>query len=203
MKIFPPRPVAENAPASDQIRPISKWQLTAVTRRYHYYAADVPQLEDLIRSAATTLRRAQNRDKTLTKLAQLRGWFRTVKLWVTPRKVGGFRLCIETMVLGASLGDKDVPVSLFIGANVDPPEASATGLVFERTWTRRQMSLQAFRKFMLRTMRYKPEWLSNDMEVAMAYNRALMDMRFQQFYCGGVFRQLEELQPDEDQTTTE
>ena len=41
---------------------------------------------------------------------------------------------------------------------------------------------------MIRSMRYRPELLSNDIFASMAYNRPMLDLGVQQFYGGGEFR---------------
>ena len=167
--------------------PHSRRKIAALTRRIHFFSDGVPHLEELLRAALTHLRRTRDRDKNQLKLRKLKGWFRSTKLWVTQQQGGGLRLCVETMLLGASSSETGVPMTLFLGTRMDPPKRNASGVVFEKAWYNPKLTMQDFRKHMLKSMRYRPEWLSNDIGVAMAYNRVMLDMRFQQFYGGGEF----------------
>jgi hypothetical protein len=186
-----------------QGEPHSWRRVTADIRRFHAYARTPAELEQLIRAHLTSVRGHKASQTFKAKLKNLKGWFRSHKLWVTELPGRGFRLDIETSMLGTTLGE-EIPATLFLSNLVDLKSKKnlEMGLVGQRTWYNPRLKEATFRKWMQRIMRYKKEWLDNDIETTMAYNTVLHDMRFQQFYSGGEFlRRTKQRRGGDNQTT--
>ena len=185
-----------------QGEPHSWRRVTANVKRMQSYAATTAELELRIRSHLTSVRERRASQTFKSKLKKLKGWFRSHKLWVTPLNGGGFRIDVETMMLGTTLGE-EIPATLFLTSPVGlKTRGREVGMVHERTWYNPRLKESTFRKWMQGIMRYRKEWLDSSIEITMAYNSVLHDMRFQQFYMGGEFRRhLEHRRSDENQTT--
>lgn len=158
------------------------------TRRVHITTSSTEELEGRIRQWLNTVRQQRDSDKNQRRLAGMKGWFRNQRTWVKALDDGKYRFVIETMLLGSSTGEKGIPVSAFLSSKKDPPDRKSDGLVSEWTWYDPALTKAAFRTLMIRSMRYRPELLSNDIFASMAYNRPMMDLKAQQFYGGGEFR---------------
>lgn len=182
--------------------PHSWRRVTANVKRMQSYAATTAELELRIRSHLTSVRERRASQTFKSKLKKLKGWFRSHKLWVTPLNGGGFRIDVETMMLGTTLGE-EIPATLFLTSPVGlKTRGREVGMVHERTWYNPRLKESTFRKWMQGIMRYRKEWLDSSIEITMAYNSVLHDMRFQQFYMGGEFRRhLKHRRSDENQTT--
>lgn len=160
-------------------------------------------MEQLIRGHLTEIRAERELTKYRAKLRKLKGWFRSHKLWVTELPGRGFRLDVEIAMLGTTLGE-EIPATLFLSNLVDLKAVGReAGLVRERVWYNPRLKESTFRKWMQRVMRYRKEWLDNDIETTMAYNTVLHDMRFQQFYSGGEFLRRAKRRSGGDNQTTE
>ena len=168
-------------------------RVTGMTRRVHMYAHNPTEVEQLLRVKFAEARQTRDLSKNEDQLEKLSGWFRCSKVWVTKQTDGLFRITAETTLMGTSRGQTGIPLSLFLSPSKERPKRKRNigGKVFEHTWYDPKLTPQDFRRWMLRVMRYRPEWLSNDIETEMAYNRAMMDMKYQQFYCGKEFRRRE------------
>lgn len=158
------------------------------TRRFHIHASTPTELETVIFQNLAAVRQTRDTNKSKRRLAAMAGWFRNQRTWATKLKDGRYRFVIEFMLLGASRDETDIPVSAFLTPNQEPPDRKAEGLVDERTWYDPALTKTSFRKWMIRSMRYRPELLKNDIGVSMAYNRPMLELRAQQFYGGGEFR---------------
>ncbi len=187
-----------------QGEPHSWRRVTADIRRFHAYARTPAELEQLIRAHLTSVRGHKASQTFKAKLKKLNGWFRSHKLWVTELPGRGFRLDIETSMLGTTLGE-EIPATLFLSNLVDLKSKKnlEMGLVGQRTWYNPRLKEATFRKWMQRVMRYRKEWRDNDIETTMAYNTVLHDMRFQQFYSGGAFLRRTKRRRGGDNQTTE
>ncbi len=157
------------------------------TRRFHWDADNVRDLEVAIFQAMTNLRHSRAKNKSKRSLASLDGWFRNQRSWVKKLDDGKYRFVFEAMLLGASATEK-FPVSQFLKSSQEPPDRKKAGLVASWTWYDPALTKAAFRRWMIRSMRYRPELLSNDIFASMAYNRPMLDLGVQQFYGGGEFR---------------
>lgn len=161
--------------------------ILVTTRRFHSDAASVAELEVAISQVLTSVRLARAKDKNQRSLAAMDGWFRNQRSWVKKLSDTKYRFVFETMLLGASANEK-FPVSQFLKKSQEPPDRKKDELVSSWTWYDPALTKAAFRRWMIRSMRYKPELLSNDIFASMAYNRPMMDLGAQQFYGGGEFR---------------
>lgn len=159
-----------------------------VTRRFHFFVHTPEELAGVISTNLASLRSLRSADKNQRRLQKLDGWFRSAKTWVKLLPDHGIRFVMEIVTMGTSESETGIPVSAFLSTSDNPPKRDGNGLVFERTWYQPRLTEAGFRKWMLRVMRYRKEWLTEDISLAMIYNRCLMDIRFQQFYCGGEFR---------------
>jgi len=158
------------------------------TRRVHITTSSTAELEGRIHQWLNIVRQQRDNDKNQRRLAGMKGWFRNQRTWVKKLDGGKYRFVIETMLLGSSAGEKGIPVSAFLTPQKDPPDRKTDGLVSAWTWYDPALTKAAFRRWMIRSMRYRPELLSNDILASMAYNRPMMDLKAQQFYGGGEFR---------------
>ena len=158
------------------------------TKRFHATASSTSELEGKIHQWLSHVRQQRTSDKNQRSLAGMKGWFRNQRTWVKKLDGGKYRFVLETMLLGASAGEKGIPVSQFLRPDKDPPDRKSDGLVAAWTWYDPALTKAAFRTLMIRSMRYRPELLSNDIFASMAYNRPMMDLKAQQFYGGGEFR---------------
>lgn len=157
------------------------------TRRFHVTTESVAELEGAISRRLTLTRQLRASNKSKRSLAAMDGWFRNQRTWVKELDDGKYRFVFETMLLGASANEK-FPVSQFLKSEHEPPDRKKDGLVAAWTWYDPALTKAAFRRLMIRSMRYRPELLSNDIFASMAYNRPMMDLGMQQFYSGGEFR---------------
>lgn len=167
---------------------VSNRRIICSTRRFHFHANTPAELEAVIFQRLQELRAVRDGAKSQHRLKALKGWFRNQKTWVKKLADGRYRFVIEIMLLGSSLGEKGVPSSAFLTPDKDPPDRKSDGLVYAWTWYDPAMTERSFRKWMVRSMRYRPELLSNDIATAMAYNRPMLELKAQQFYGGGEFR---------------
>ena len=167
---------------------ISRRRIIVTTKRFHVTVSNPSELEVEIFRYLSKVREIRDTAKSQHKLKALAGWFRNQRTWVKALDDGKYRFVFETMLLGSSAGEKGIPVSAFLTSKKDPPERKSDGLVDERTWYDPALTKAAFRSLMIRSMRYRPELLSNDIFASMAYNRPMMDLGAQQFYGGGEFR---------------
>jgi len=166
---------------------VCRRHIMVTTRRFHVHAESTAALEVAISQVLTNVRLARAKDKNKRSLASLDGWFRNQRSWVKKLDNGKYRFVFETMLLGASANEK-FPVSQFLKKSQEPPDRKKDELVSSWTWYDPALTKAAFRRWMIRSMRYKPELLSNDIFASMAYNRPMMDLGAQQFYGGGEFR---------------
>lgn len=75
---------------------------------------------------------------------------------------------------------------LILGKSIDPPKRGPeNGVIFRHTFFDPKMELTTFRKFMVRQMRYRPEWLTGDKDVAAVFQKHLLNLKWQQYYGGG------------------
>ena len=158
------------------------------TRRFHVTASNTEALEVAVHQSLNRLRQRRDSDKSQRRLAAMKGWFRNQRTWVKKLDDGKYRFVIETMLLGSSTGEKGIPVSAFLTPEKEPPDRKSEGLVSAWTWYDPAITKAAFRRWMIHSMRYRPELLSNDIFASMAYNRPMLDLGAQQFYGGGEFR---------------
>lgn len=166
---------------------ISRRRIIATTKRFHVTADSTAELEVKIFQYLSLVREVRDKAKSQHQLKALTGWFRNQRTWVKKLDDGKYRFVLETMLLGSSMGEK-IPVSQFLRPDKDPPDRKKDGLVAAWTWYDPALTKAAFRTLMIRSMRYRPELLSNDIFASMAYNRPMMDLKAQQFYGGGEFR---------------
>lgn len=166
---------------------VCRLHIMVSTRRFHVSTESLAELESMISRRLTLTRQLRARDKNKRSLASLDGWFRNQRTWVKKLENGRYRFVFETMLLGASANEK-FPVSQFLKSEQEPPDRKKDGLVSAWTWYDPALTKAAFRTLMIRSMRYRPELLSNDIFASMAYNRPMMDLKAQQFYGGGEFR---------------
>lgn len=166
---------------------ISRRRIIATTKRFHVTANSTAELEAEIFRYLSRAREIRDTAKSQHQLKALTGWFRNQRTWVKKLDDGKYRFVLETMLLGSSMGEK-IPVSQFLRPDKDPPDRKKDGLVAAWTWYDPALTKAAFRTLMIRSMRYRPELLSNDIFASMAYNRPMMDLKAQQFYGGGEFR---------------
>ena len=167
---------------------VCRRHIVVTTKRFHLQRASLAELEVEIFRSLTAMRQLRARDKNKRSLASLDGWFRNQRTWVKKLPDNKYRFVFETMLLGASANER-FPVSQFLKSEQEPPDRKKTdGLVSAWTWYDPALTKAAFRRWMIRSMRYRPELLSNDIFASMAYNRPMMDLGMQQFYSGGEFR---------------
>lgn len=166
---------------------ICRRRIIVTTKRFHVTASNPAELEVKIFQYLSAVRDVRDKAKSQHQLKALTGWFRNQRTWVKKLDGGKYRFVIETMLLGSSMGEK-IPVSQFLRPDKDAPDRKTDGLVSAWTWYDPALTKAAFRRWMIRSMRYRPELLSNDILASMAYNRPMMDLKAQQFYGGGEFR---------------
>lgn len=166
---------------------VCRRHIMVTTRRFHVHAESTAALEVAISQVLTNVRLARAKDKNQRSLAAMDGWFRNQRSWVKKLDNGKYRFVFETMLLGASANEK-FPVSQFLKSAQEPPDRKNDELVSSWTWYDPALTKAAFRRWMIRSMRYRPELLSNDIFASMAYNRPMLDLGAQQFYGGGEFR---------------
>lgn len=167
---------------------ISRRRIIVNTKRFHATVSNTEELERTVFWYLSKVREIRDTAKSQHQLKALAGWFRNQRTWVKKLDDGKYRFVLETMLLGASAGEKGIPVSAFLTRQKEPPDRKTDGLVSSWTWYDTALTKAAFRRWMIRSMRYRPELLSNDIFASMAYNRPMMDLKAQQFYGGGEFR---------------
>jgi len=171
---------------------ISHRAMTVVVRRHRYTYSTVADLEAAALSVMQDVAKGRNRGTIVENAKSLKGYFRSVRFWFTKTKAGQYQLHVEIFTLLTTVSQHvAVPPTLLLTSNMEPVCKTKDGVVYENMWTSREIHRSKFRSWFARVLRYRPEWLTADDELLLAYNRVLQQVKISQYSRSGEFQQTE------------